>query len=49
MDFYLSMHNDRFKGFAFFEDALYTGISRYSSSFHSEARNIGNRDGDIFS
>ena len=39
---------DTFKGAGSFEDELYTGISKDSSEFLTEARNIGNRDESIF-
>ena len=39
---------DRFKGVGSFKDDLYTGMSKDSSKFFTEARNIGNRDEDIF-
>ena len=42
------MHKDRFKGVGSFEDDLYTGMSKGSSKFLTEARNIGNRDEEIF-
>ena len=43
-----SMPEDRFKSVVSFEDDLYTGISRDSSEFPTEARNKRNRDEDIF-
>ena len=39
----------RCKGVGFFEDDLYTGMSKDSSELLTEARNIGNGDEDIFS
>ena len=41
------MHKDRFKGVHFFEDDMYTGMSKYSSKILTEARYKGNRDKDI--
>ena len=42
------VHKDRFKGVGCFEDDLYIGMSKDSSKFLTEARNIGNGDKDIF-
>ena len=42
------MHKDRFKGFGSLKGHLYTGMSKDSSKYLSEVRNIGNRDEDIF-
>ena len=42
------MHKDRFEGVGFFEDEMYIGTSKDSSEFLIEARNIVNRDEDIF-
>ena len=42
------VHEDGFTGVCFFEVDLYTGILKDSSDFFTEARNIWNRDEDIF-
>ena len=42
------MHKNRFKGIGSVEDDLYTGMLKDSSKFFTEARNIRNRDVDIF-
>ena len=47
-DFIFGVHEDRFKGVDSFEDDLYIGMSENSSEFFTEARNIRDRDKDIF-
>ena len=42
------MHKDRSKGVGSFEGDLYTGMSKDSSKFLIEAKNIWNRTVDIF-
>ena len=46
--FIFRVHNYRFKVVGTFEDNLYTSMLKDSSKFLTEARNIGNRDDDIF-
>ena len=41
------MHKYRFNGVGY--DELYTGMSKASSKFLTEARSIGNRDETFFS
>ena len=43
------MHKDRFKGVGSFGDDVYGGMSKDSSKFLIEARNIESRDENIFS
>ena len=42
------MHKDGYNSVGSFEDDSYTGMSKDSSKFFTEVRNIGNRDEDIF-
>ena len=42
------MHKEGFKGFGSFENDLYTGRSENSSEFFTEARDIWDRDENIF-
>ena len=42
------MHKDRFQGVGSFEDDLNASMSKDSSKFFTEDRNIGNRDENIF-
>ena len=48
MGFYPWLHGDGFKGVGSFEDDLNTGMSEKSSEFFIEARNIWDRDEEIF-
>ena len=42
------MHKDRFKYVGSFEDDVYTGMSKDSSKFLTDTRNIENRDENTF-
>ena len=42
------MHKDRCKDVGSFEDDMYTVMLEDSSKFFTEAKDIGNRDEDIF-
>ena len=48
MEFIFRVHKGGFKGVVSFEDDLYTTVSEDSSKFFTEARNIRDRDKDIF-
>ena len=42
------MHKDGFKGIASFENDLYTCVLENSSEFFTEARDIWDKDVDVF-
>ena len=48
MEIYFRAHKGRFKGVGSFEGDLYTGVSKDSSNFFTEAKNMGNGHEYIF-